>query len=781
MSAPLSKVEIDGKVVEVAPGSTVMEAANKLGLYVPHFCYHKKLSIAANCRMCLVEIEKAPKPMPACATPVTDGMKVFTQSARARQAQNGVMEFLLINHPLDCPICDQGGECQLQDLAVGYGGSASRFEEEKRVVPRKDLGPLVAAEEMTRCIQCTRCVRFGQEVAGVMELGMIGRGEHAEIVSFVGRSVDSELSGNMIDICPVGALTSKPFRYSARSWELARRKTIAPHDSLGSNLIVQVKQNRVMRVLPLENDDLNECWISDRDRFSYEALNSDQRLAKPMVREASGWREVDWQVALEMVAKRLRSTVAEGGASSIGALASPTATLEEMHLLAKLTRGLGSGNVDFRLRQTDFSADGKTAGAPWLGMKVNEIGALDCALIVGSFLRKDHPLLASRFRQAAKRGQQLHLLHVAADHPLIDRVHRIVVAPSELVAGLASIARAVLEAKQQPLPEHLRDVTVTDAGRNVAQGLARGRKIGVFLGNTAQQHPDAAQLHVLAQIIAGAVGGRVGIFGEAANSVGGHLARCLPGTGGMNARAMLSKPRSAYLLFNCEPELDVHHAAEASAAMRAAKFVVAMTPFRTKAVDYAHVILPITPYSETSGTFVNTEGRMQSFNAVVRPLGDSRPGWKVLRVLGNVLGLDGFDQDTSEGVRDEVCQPASIEARLSNAINGDPAAMKSKANGALERIADVPIYWTDSLVRRAPSLQQTGDARAPRAIMSSDTLRKLGIAAGTTVKIKQGAGEATLEAASDDDLAPNCVRIAAGHPLTATLGSMFGPLTVERA
>ncbi len=781
MSAPVARVEIDGKIVEVPPGSMVMEAANKLGLYVPHFCYHKKLSIAANCRMCLVEIEKAPKPMPACATPVTDGMKVFTQSARARQAQNGVMELLLINHPLDCPICDQGGECQLQDLAVGYGGSASRFEEDKRVVPRKDLGPLVAAEEMTRCIQCTRCVRFGQEVAGIMELGMIGRGEHAEIVSFVGRSVDSELSGNMIDICPVGALTSKPFRYSARSWELARRKTIAPHDSLGSNLIVQVKQNRVMRVLPLENDDLNECWISDRDRFSYEALNSDQRLVKPMVREASGWREVDWQAALELVAKRLRGTVAESGANAIGALASPTATVEEMHLLAKLMRGLGSANVDFRLRQTDFSADGKTIGAPWLGMKVNEIEELDCALVVGSFLRKDHPLLASRFRQAAKRGQQLHLLHIAADHPLIDRVNRIVVAPSELVAGLASIARAVLEAKQQPLPEHLRDVAVTDAARNVAQSLGRGRKIGVFLGNTAQQHPDAAQLHVLAQIVASTVGGRVGFFGEASNSVGGHLAGCMPGPNGLNVREMLSQPRSAYLLFNCEPELDVHHTAEATAAMRAAKFVVAMTPFRTTAVDYAHVILPITPYSETSGTYVNTEGRMQSFNAVVRPLGDARPGWKVLRVLGNVLRLDGFDQDTSEGVRDEVCQPAAIEARLSNVINGVPAAVKSKANGALERIADVPIYWTDSLVRRAPSLQQTADARLPRAIMSSDTLRKLGIAAGVKVKIKQGAGEATLEAASDDDLAPNCVRIAAGHPLTARLGSMFGTVTVERA
>ncbi len=782
MSAPLAKVEIDGKLVEVPVGSMVMEAANKLGLYVPHFCYHSKLTIAANCRMCLVEIEKAPKPMPACATPVTDGMKVHTQSAKAKQAQNGVMELLLINHPLDCPICDQGGECQLQDLAVGYGGSGSRFDEDKRVVPRKELGPLVAAEEMSRCIQCTRCVRFGQEIAGVMELGMIGRGEHAEIVSFVGRSVDSELSGNMIDICPVGALTSKPFRYSARTWELSRRKTIAPHDSLGSNLVVQVKQNRVMRVLPLENDDVNECWISDRDRFSYEALNSDQRLAKPMVREGTGWREVDWQVALVLVAERLRKIVDEQGATAIGALASPSATLEEMHLLGKVMRGLGSENIDFRLRQRDFSAAGKTSGAPWLGMKVSEIADLDAVLVIGSFLRKDHPLLASRFRQAAKRGQQLHLLHIAADNPLIDRVNRVVVAPSELPYTLASIARAVFEVKEQAVPDVLREVVVSEAARTIAKSLARGKKIGVFLGNTAQQHDSATQLHVLAQMIAGACEGRLGFFGEAANSVGGYLAGCVPGAGGLNAHDMLAQPRSAYLLLNCEPELDSHNGRQAAAAMRKAQFVVALTPFQTSATEYAHVILPITPFSETSGTFVNTEGRMQSFNAVVRPLGDARPAWKVLRVLGNALDLRGFDQDASEAVRDEVGQADALAARLSNAIAGVPLKQARGAvlqNGSLERVTDVPIYCADGLVRRAPSLQETADARAPRALMSTATLQKLGLSAGAKVRVKQEGGEATLDVAIEEDLALNCVRVAAGHSLTAGLGAMSGTVTVE--
>ena len=395
-------LEIDGKAVQVPNGSTVMDAAVKLGVYVPHFCYHKKLSIAANCRMCLVQVEKAPKPLPACATPVTEGMKVQTRSEMAVRAQKSVMEFLLINHPLDCPICDQGGECQLQDLAVGYGGSASRYHEPKRVVFHKNLGPLVSAEEMSRCIHCTRCVRFGQEIAGVMELGMAGRGEHSEIVSFVGRSVDSELSGNMIDVCPVGALTSKPFRYAARTWELARRKSVSPHDSLGSNLVVQVKGDRVLRVLPLDNEAVNECWISDKDRFSYEALGSDERLCSPRVKQGGEWRDVDWATALDVVAQGLKSISEKHGAGSLGVLASPHSTLEELGLAARLARGLG-GSIDHRLRQTDFRGDATAAGVPWLGMPIADLSTLDRALVVGSFLRKDHPLVAQRLRQAVPR------------------------------------------------------------------------------------------------------------------------------------------------------------------------------------------------------------------------------------------------------------------------------------------------------------------------------------------------------------------------------------------
>ncbi|MBP8140169.1 MAG: NADH-quinone oxidoreductase subunit G, partial [Burkholderiales bacterium] len=448
-------LEIDGKPVQVPSGSTVMDAAVKLGIYVPHFCYHRKLSIAANCRMCLVQVEKAPKPLPACATPATDGMKVQTHSEQAVKAQKGVMEFLLINHPLDCPICDQGGECQLQDLAVGYGASESRYNEPKRVVFHKNLGPLVSAEEMTRCIHCTRCVRFGQEIAGVMELGMRGRGEHSEIVTFVGRTVDSELSGNMIDLCPVGALTSKPFRYAARTWELARRKSVSPHDSLGSNLVVQVKGDRVMRVLPLDNEAVNECWISDRDRFSYEALGSAERLASPRVKVNGEWRDVDWATALEFVAGGLKDVVSKHGGSAIGVLASTQSTLEELALASRLARGLGCGNVDHRLRQGDFSDDRALAGIPWLGMPIADVGTLDRVLVVGSFLRKDHPLIAQRLRQAAKRGTQVTMLHAVDDDWLMPVAHKAIVPPSGMPAALAAIVVAAAQGAGKPVPAAL--------------------------------------------------------------------------------------------------------------------------------------------------------------------------------------------------------------------------------------------------------------------------------------------------------------------------------------
>ncbi|MGH8639324.1 MAG: NADH-quinone oxidoreductase subunit NuoG, partial [Burkholderiales bacterium] len=574
------EIELDGRKLEVPEGSTIMDVANREGIYIPHFCYHRKLSIAANCRMCLVQVEKAPKPLPACATPVTNGMKVWTHSETAVDAQKGVMEFLLINHPLDCPICDQGGECQLQDLAVGYGASASRYDEPKRVVSNKNLGPLISTD-MTRCIHCTRCIRFGQEIAGIMELGMIGRGEHAEIITFVGKTVDSELSGNVIDLCPVGALTSKPFRYSARTWELMRRSSISPHDGLGSNLTVQVKQNRVMRVLPRENEAVNECWLSDKDRFAYEGLNSEQRLVRPMIRESSGWREVDWPTALAFTLDGLKRVREAHGPSAIGALATAHATFEELYLLQKLMRGIGSGNVDHRLRQCDFSRDGSQAGAPWLGTAIADIAALDRVLIVGSTLRRDHPLIAHRLRQAAKKALQINLVNPVDDELLMRVANRLIVAPSGLAGALADILQALGGLKGVSVPQQA-GAEPSESARRIAESLASGSNVALYLGNLAQHHPDAGLLHALVQRIADVAGARFGFLGEAANSVGGVLAGAVPYGGsvaGLDARAMLEAPRHAYLLLNAEPELDCHDPAAAMAAMRAADFVIALSPY----------------------------------------------------------------------------------------------------------------------------------------------------------------------------------------------------------
>lgn len=774
------EIEIDGKKAQVPDGSTVMDAAHQVGVYVPHFCYHKKLSIAANCRMCLVEVEKAPKPLPACATPVTNGMKVFTHSDLAVKAQKGVMEFLLINHPLDCPICDQGGECQLQDMAVGYGPMASRYTEEKRVYFQKDAGPLVGMEEMTRCIHCTRCVRFGQEIAGVMELGMANRNMHSEIMTFLGRTIDSELSGNMIDLCPVGALTSKPFRYTARSWELLRRKSVSPHDSLGSNLVVQIKHDTVMRVLPLDNEAVNECWLSDKDRFSYQGLNSPERLLKPMVKQGGEWREVEWNVALDYVAHGLRDIAAQAGGDAVAALASPHSTLEELALLAKLTRGLGSGNVDFRPRQSDFSADGGRTGAPWLGMRVAEINDLDAALVIGSFLRKDHPLLASRLRTAAKKGAKVSILSLTADDPLIDLHVGLSVPPSQMAAALAAVVKAAASIKGVTQPAGLEEGEADDASRELAQSLIDGERKAIFLGNAATQSPQAGRLQALALQLAELVGATVGFLGDAANSVGGYIAGAAPS--GANARAMFEQPRQAYVLLGVEPEYDCANPQLAVKALREAKMVVMMSPYQhVPALEYADVILPVAPFTETSGTFVNTEGRVQSFTGIVRPRGDGRPAWKVLRVLGNLLGIAGFDYESSEQVRDEILgKRAEFVGGLDNGLSAQIPAAASAAGSGLERIADVPIYFADPLVRRAPALQSTRDAAPPKARLHAETLAALGVAAGDSVQVRQGEGVALLKVQSDNAVPVGCVRVSAAHPSTAALGEPFGPISVER-
>ena len=695
------EIELDGQKVEVVEGSMVMHAAEKAGTYIPHFCYHKKLSIAANCRMCLVEVEKAPKPMPACATPVTQGMIVRTKSDRAIAAQKSVMEFLLINHPLDCPICDQGGECQLQDLAVGYGGTTSRYEEEKRVVFHKEVGPLISMEEMSRCIHCTRCVRFGQEVAGAMELGMSHRGEHAEIETFLGQTIDSELSGNMIDICPVGALTSKPFRYHARTWELSRRKSVAAHDSSGANLIVQVKNNQVMRVVPLENEDVNECWIADRDRFSYEALNGTDRLTQPMLKQGGEWKEVDWQTALEYVANGLRNIQRDHGANSIGALVSPHSTVEEIYLAGALVRGLGSDNIDYRLRNAEFGA---AEGVRTLGTSVASLSTLQRVLVVGSNLRKDHPLFALRVRHAVRHGAQLNVITSPAAFNHADAwampVAQVVLGDAAAWAqALADVAAAIAAEKGVSAPA---SGNITAQAQAIAKSLLGGERKAVLLGNAAAHHANASSLLALANWIAEQTGASVGYLTEAANTVGAQWAGAQPQTGGKHAGQMLAGGLKAAVLLNTEPEFDSAAGAAAAQALGQAEMVVTLSPFKAN-MAFSDVLLPIAPFTETSGSFVNAEGRLQSFHAVVKPLAETRPAWKVLRVLANLLEIPGVAFETSQEVL------ARATAKPLAASNATRAAINLAAAAGTPAVAS--IYQLDSIVRRAPSLQLTADAR----------------------------------------------------------------------
>ncbi|MBU3584411.1 NADH-quinone oxidoreductase subunit G [Polynucleobacter sp. 15G-AUS-farblos] len=769
------EIELDGKTVEVPQGSMVMHAANKLGTYVPHFCYHKKLSIAANCRMCLVEVEKAPKPLPACATPVTQGMKVFTHSAKAVEAQRSVMEFLLINHPLDCPICDQGGECQLQDLAVGYGKSNSRYEEEKRVVFHKNVGPLISMQEMSRCIHCTRCVRFGQEVAGVMELGMINRGEHSEITTFVGQTVDSELSGNMIDLCPVGALTSKPFRYAARTWELGRKRSVSPHDSLGANTTVQTKSNKVMRVVALENEAINECWISDRDRFAYEGLNSSDRLTTPMVKQGGQWLETDWQSALDYVAHSLKTISAESGAESIGALAHPISSTEELHLLQKMIRGLGSNQVDTRLRQSDVKA---AATAPWLGMPIAKLSELDRALIIGSFLRKDQPIIAARLRTAAKRGLQVLRIDAGGDDWLIP-ARAIASAPSTWINSLSEIALAVAKAKSVSIPAGTPNLTISAEAQKMADSLLSGSSTAVLLGSAAISQANASDLHVLAQFIADNTGAILGFLPVGGNAVGAALVNA----NGAGVESVLSGDRRAVILMNIEPDADLPNPIQARAALAKANTVIALSAYRsTDLLEVADVILPISTFTETVSTFVNAEGRVQTVQPSVKPLGDSRPGWKVLRVLGGLVGVDGFLFNMPEEVLGEALSE-NYCAKLNNSSSSNVLTnTNSVAQQGLERLTDVNIYAGDQIVRRSSALQLTRDAKHGNQVgLGQKLFSELGLGEGDLVCVTQDSQSVNMPATLEVNLAPGAVRISAGTLASAKLGQMFGPITVSKA
>ena len=762
------EIHVDGKPVEVPQGSMVMHATNKLGTYVPHFCYHKKLSIAANCRMCLVEVEKAPKPLPACATPVMPGMKVFTHSAKAVEAQKSVMEFLLINHPLDCPICDQGGECQLQDLAVGYGKSSSRYKEEKRVVFHKNVGPLISMEEMSRCIHCTRCVRFGQEVAGVMELGMINRGEHSEITTFVGQTVDSELSGNMIDICPVGALTSKPFRYAARTWELVRKRSISPHDSLGTNTTAQTKANHVMRVVALENEAINECWISDRDRFAYEGLNSTDRLTTPMVKQNGQWLETDWQSALDYVVHSLGDIQKQHGSDALAAIAHPISSVEELYLLQKVMRGLGVQQIESRLRQTDTRGAAQTA---WLGMPIAQISDLKRVLMIGSHLRKDLPLIAARVRTATKRGLQVYRLDAGGDDWLMPIASHLKSAPSQWIDQLAQIAHAVAKAKSVSLPAGLSAQNVSASAQVIADELLKAtdsEKQAIFLGSLAIHHPNASDIHVAAQFIAEQTGSSFGFLNEGGNSVGAQLVGATQGNRA-SIDTLLQGNVRAFVLMNTEPLLDLPNPQQTRAALQKADTVIAMSVYTSPdLLELADVILPITPYTETVGSFVNLAGQVQTIQPAVRPLADARPAWKVLRALGSLLNLEGFLYNLPEEVyADALAKP--VEQQLNNRFTaGMEVQQKVKFAAQLERLADQAIYSCDAIVRRAPSLQLTRDAKSANCVgIGEALLSKLNLKEGDRVTIAQNGQTVEAKVQLMSGLTNGVVRIASATALSA--------------
>lgn len=778
----MAQIELNGQPLEVQDNQMLIQVADAAGVYIPRFCYHEKLSVSANCRMCLVEVEGAPKPLPACATPVTDGMKVKTRSAIARDAQQGTMEFLLINHPLDCPICDQGGECPLQDQAVSYGKDISRYHEEKRAVSSPDIGPLVATA-MTRCIHCTRCVRFGEELAGIMEMGAVGRGDHTSIGTYLGETIESELSGNMIDLCPVGALTSKPSRFSARSWELLSHNSIAPHDCLGSNLKVQTLRNKVIRVLSSENERINECWLSDRDRFSFEAISGNNRLMTPMVREQGRWRSVDWHGALEFAVEGLRRVIAKQGAESIGALISASSTLEEAYLCQKLIRGLGSHNVDHRLQQQDFRDDQLDQPPPGLGRSIASLESVKAALLVGSNIRKEQPLLGLRLRKAVLDGAEvasISALDYAFNFSL--RFNQ-VDAPSAMPKKLAEVAAAVAKAKGVAVPEpvqHLLDSNgISGEADEIAEMLLKGGQDGaVILGFGALSHPRAATLKMLAHWISELTGASFGLL-DRGNSAGATLAGSLPlhqqsesNPAGLNAKEMVREKLAGYLLFGVEPELDSLEQSAAQEAMVKADFVISINPYSSAGREYADVILPSAAFTETSGTHLNCEHQLQSFEGAVAPPGDARPGWKILRVMANMLDIDGFDFISSEEVLEEVKagDRGTTGAQLPDweliAVD-KPRVIQDQR---LESVNEISPYRLDSTLRRAESLQITRDNQLSKVSMSSPEMERLGIEENRAVVISGIGGRVSLPIISDQRVPAGCIHI----PLATEEGQMLG-------
>ncbi len=784
-------LEINGITVETAPGRMLIEVADEAGIDIPRFCYHKKLSVAANCRMCMVEVEKAPKPLPACATPVAPGMKVFTHSELAKDAQRGTMEFLLINHPLDCPVCDQGGECELQDQAVAYGSGVSRYTEMKRAVADKDIGPLIATE-MTRCIHCTRCVRFGEEISGVREMGATGRGDRMEIGTFIARSVDSEMAANIIDLCPVGALTAKPSRFQVRPWELVEHESVAPHDAVGSNITVHTKNGRVIRVVPRDNEAINECWISDRDRFSYQGIYADDRCLEPMIKREGEWHKASWEEALALVNKRL----AEIGGDEVGALLSPNASVEELYLAQRYLRGLGVSAIDHRLRESDFSDQDVLPAFPWLGVSLEEIEQQNSLLLVGLDARRQAPLLGHRIRKAGLAGAEIASINYQDYDFRFDQYAELVVGTDEMVERLAAVAGALLEKADAKAPASLKKLISAakagDAEKSIAESLATADNALLLLGADANHHPHAAIIRGLATVCAQAANIRLGSVSEGANAAGAWLAGAVPHRGaamsdvetcGDDAAQMLKAGKKAYFLMNLEPEFDLADPAQARTALDGAEFVVVMSPYAsTLTFDHADVILPMTTWLEHAGTFINLEGRWQSFRAALEPLGNARPGWKILRTLGTLAQQDGMDYLSAAAVRNELQQRFGDDFQFgAQAEVADGYARIEPAIG-LSRVGSTAIYACDAIVRRSAALRATHDgADQDAAAMNTAEAEKYGVQGCERVRATQGENSVEMPLLVSDAVAGGVVVVRAGTAPSSALGPVFGPIKIEKA
>ena len=783
------QIFINEREVCAPNGAMLIEVADQNDIDIPRFCYHKKLSIAANCRMCMVEVEKAPKPLPACATPVTEGMKVFTKSPVALDAQKGTMEFLLINHPLDCPVCDQGGECELQDVAMGYGEDVSRYMERKRVVPDKELGPLVSTD-MTRCIHCTRCVRFGAEIAGIQELGATGRGEFMEIGTYVERSLSSELSGNVIDVCPVGALNAKPFRMHARSWEMLQSASVAPHDSVGSNIYIHTLRDQAMRVVPRENNEVNETWISDRDRFSYEGLCSSERVTQPMFKSEQGWQSLDWDRCLEQVSAELMQYQSE----QIGVLAAPHSTLEELYLLQKVFRRLNVQNIDHRTRQVDFTDQYSMPLFPYLGQSVEEIEKNEAILLVACNIRLEQPMLAHRIRKASAQGCKVTSLNAQAFDFYFTNQNTWNLAPQQWVNAIAEIAKCAETNVLQQLPSTLIDVVnqaeVSTQAQQIFDSLNTANNSSVLIGAIADEHPQASALRALSNFIARITNSKFGIIPQSGNTAGAWLAGVIPhrlsagrvsSNFGLNTVEMLEKTRKAYVLFNLEPEFDFTNAPQTIKAMQEAEFVVIFSPFITKSMQaYADVILPIATFAETDGTYVNAEGRWQSVKQSIPTPDEVRPAWRILRVLANNLGFEDVQYQTCQQIRDELKAQLGAEIKFDSNLDELSKVNNNFKNSKLFRISSTPIYAVDNIVRRAESLQNTIYEQQPYIAMCEQQARVLDILKESKVRVLQGSKETTLALQINQTIPMNCVWINRSSSQIDQLGNAIAPVEIQR-